>query len=171
MKLTRTEVIDVIARRGELEGVDLSGLDLTGVAFDGLSLKRADLTSCDLSRADFRYCDLSGATFRSACLTDAEFGSAKLLNASLADAAIDCARSLWNAHCVIDAGFDVRGYRFVGVRHDHGWMVKAGCRWFDMHKAQLHWERKANVDALARLNVIKGMVIATEVPQVPGFVQ
>jgi hypothetical protein len=40
----------------------------------------------------------------------------------------------------------------VGVRHDDGWMIAAGCRWFTGAQAREHW--KDNPDALERVTVI-----------------
>lgn len=57
-----------------------------------------------------------------------------------------------NAVCL---GYDQRGYRFVGIRHDGGWCISAGCRWFTMPQAIEHWTDKGNKDALARVAILQ----------------
>ena len=65
-------------------------------------------------------------------------------------------------HCVfmccigiIDAGHDNRGYHFFGVRGKSiGYRIRAGCRWFTLQEARLHWSDRGNDDALARVRLI-----------------
>jgi hypothetical protein len=179
MRFTKADVLENIGRGLSLAHKVLSSLDLAGVSFDGISLKGADLTGCDLSRADLRHCDLSGANLEQASLNATDLGGARLFNAIMSEADIDNTLGLCLAAGVIDAGFDPRGYRFIGINHDDGWRVKAGCRWFTMAEAERHWSRKENDDALARLNVIKATTVTVTMPagvpdpdltQGPGFI-
>jgi hypothetical protein len=50
---------------------------------------------------------------------------------------------------VFDAGEDVRGYTFLGLRLDNEIIVAAGCRWLTIEEARYHWH--ANPDALMRV--------------------
>lgn len=61
---------------------------------------------------------------------------------------------LHGAQGVVCCGYDTRGYRFVGVRHNDGWRVLAGCRWFTISEAIAHWTAKGNKDALARIRIL-----------------
>ena len=83
----------------------------------GLAVKWAINNNARLTDADLTNADLTGAR-----LTDARLTGAKLTRAS-----------------IIDAGQDARGYRFVGVQHDCGLMIAAGCRWFTLAEALTHW--------------------------------
>jgi hypothetical protein len=104
---------------------------------------RADLRGADLNRAYLNRAYLSGAYLRGANLR-----GANLIDANLIDA------DLIGATGILCAGTDPRGYRFVGVRHDSGTMILAGCRWFTVAEAVAHWSTKGNRDALARVNRI-----------------
>lgn len=63
--------------------------------------------------------------------------------------------NLGGATGIICAGYDPRGYRFLGVRHADQWYVAAGCRWFTIPQAIAHWTAQKNRDALARVGVIQ----------------
>lgn len=76
------------------------------------------------------------------------FSWASLSGANLSGA------NLYEAKNIICAGTDPRGYRFIGVKHETTWTIRAGCRWFTMAEAVAHWTAKNNKDALARLAVI-----------------
>ena len=130
--------------KGEPGGVRLS---LSGANLPGANLSGADLSGANLSGADLFGADLSGANLRGANLSGANLSGANLSHANLSGA------NLSRATGVVDAGTDPRGYRFIGVRHDDGWRIAAGCRWFTILEAKAHW--KNNPDALARLNVIE----------------
>ena len=58
-------------------------------------------------------------------------------------------RAVGGALCL---GYDPRGYRFVGIAHNDGWRVLAGCRWFTLDQAREHWAN--NPDALARIAIL-----------------
>jgi uncharacterized protein YjbI with pentapeptide repeats len=81
--------------------------------------------------------NLTGADLRGANLSGADLRGADLRGAK-------------NITC---AGSDLRGYRFLGVRHTDQWYVAAGCRWFTIPQAIAHWD--LSKDALARVGVIQ----------------
>ncbi len=118
------------------------------------NLRAANLRAADLAGANLRDADLAGANLRDALLTGANLRDANLTGANLRDAVQTGADLRW-AMGVIDAGTNHRGYRFLGVRHDDGWRVAAGCRWFTVAEARAHWRRKGNQDALLRVAVIE----------------
>ncbi len=110
------------------------GADLRGAYLRGANLRGANLRDAYLHDANLRGANLRGAYLRGADLRGADLDSAI------------------GAVCL---GTDPRGYRFVGVRHDDGWRVLAGCRWFTVPKATAHWKAKKNKDALARVAILK----------------
>ena len=61
---------------------------------------------------------------------------------------------------LIDAGQDRRGYRFVGVKQEAGYMIHAGCRWYTTKEAKAHWNHAHDNDEplkseiLAKLRLI-----------------
>ena len=80
----------------------------------------AYLRAANLSGADLSGANLSGAYLRGANLRRANLYGANLIGVSLSHPS------------TIDAGQDVRGYRFVAVRHDDGPRITAGCRWLTL---------------------------------------
>lgn len=136
--------------RGNFAGRTLSG-DFRGGKFHKCDFTKADLSNTNLRNADLSEAVLMGAELYGVNLECANLTGANLIGAYLNDASID---STLFTGCIglFDAGFDPRGYRFVGVKHpDDGWMVKAGCRWFTIEEAQEHWQLRENDDALARV--------------------
>lgn len=121
-------------RGADLRGADLSGAILSGAILSGTVLRGADLYGADLSKAILYGADLSGANLRMADLYGA---------------------ILSEAIGIVCAGYDQRGYRFVGVaQKDEDYRILAGCRWFTPQEATAHWTAKSNLDALARCAVI-----------------
>lgn len=110
---------------------------------------RADLREVKLRGANLYRADLRGANLRGANLRRADLGGADLREVKLREANLSGAI---NAVCL---GYDQRGYRFVGIRHDGGWCISAGCRWFTMPQAIEHWTDKGNKDALARVAILQ----------------
>ena len=103
----------------------------------GADLRGADLRRADLRRADLCYADLSSANLSGA--------------------------NLRGAYCrnvigYLDLGFDNRGYHFRAVLHDDGWRINAGCRWFTVAEALSHWSAKRNLDALARVDIVRAAI-------------
>ena len=84
---------------------------------------------------------------------DADLRGADLRGADLGGA------YLGGAH-LIDAGQDRRGYRFVGVKQEAGYMIHAGCRWYTTKEAKAHWNHAHDNDEplkseiLAKLRLI-----------------
>jgi hypothetical protein len=122
--------------RAILRGAILSGADLSGAILSVAILSEAHLRRANLSGADLSGAYLSGADLSGAILSGADLRLAK---------------------GVVNAGEDPRGYLFLGVAPDQGggWMVKAGCRWFTLTKAEAHWKAKGNQDALHRVALIR----------------
>ena len=107
----------------------------------------------NLRGADLHGCDLSGADLRNADLRNADLRNADLSNADLSDAYLQ--GCIWgNDKSVVSLGTDPRGYDFIAIRHDDGWRIKAGCRWFTLPEAIAHWTASNNRDALARLAIL-----------------
>lgn len=86
--------------------------------------------------------NLSGANLRGAYLRDADLSGADL-------------REVIG---YLDLGYDNRGYHFRAVLHDDGWRINAGCRWFTVAEALSHWSAKRNLDALARVDIVRAAI-------------
>src|SRR5574343_419189 len=86
-----------------------------------------------LSGADLRDANLSGANLRGANLYGADLRDADLYGADLR-----------LTKGIVDAGQDLRGYRFIGrlPHEDKPLMIAAGCRWFTLDEAKAHWSAK-----------------------------
>jgi uncharacterized protein YjbI with pentapeptide repeats len=69
--------------RGQLNGADLSGVDLTGVNLQGAELHKANLRGADLSMANLRNANLVEADLREANVLGTEFSGANLMGANL----------------------------------------------------------------------------------------
>jgi len=85
---TRRAVEEAVARKQNLtgawlEGVDLSGADLQNVCLYGAVLRFARLDKAKLSRADLRYSDLTGSSLEGAELEDTLLEGCRLSGASL----------------------------------------------------------------------------------------
>jgi hypothetical protein len=104
-------------------------------------LSKANLVEANLRKTDLREANLYWANLSKANLVEANLQGANLTDAK----------------GIICLGTDPRGYRFVGVRHDDGWRISAGCRWFTIDEAKTHW--KNNSDALARINTLSEKII------------
>ena len=117
-----------IAPNANLRSANLCGADLCGANLSGGDLCGANLRSANLRGGDLRGGDLRGADLHG-CI----FG---------------------HSNSAISLGTDPRGYDFVAIRHDDGWRIKAGCRWFTLPEAVSHWTESNNRDALARLAIL-----------------
>ena len=102
-----------------LDGADLDGANLVGVNLDGANLIRASLV---------------GATLVGTSLVGARLDGARLDGTRLADADL-------GAQWIIQGATRSDGYAFFLQRltHDKEPMVKAGCRYFTLAKAEAHW--------------------------------
>jgi uncharacterized protein YjbI with pentapeptide repeats len=123
----------------------------------GATLARASLTGANLAKANMRGATLIRASLTGANMLGTNLAEANLTGANLEGAYLNGANlrgaNLTGAIGIVCAGYDPRGYRFVGVRHDGEWTVAAGCRWFTIAEAKDHWAN--NRDALARVAVIE----------------
>lgn len=146
--LTAANLREALLMKVNLSGANLSAANLQEAILmkanlSGANLLRANLHSANLSRANLHMADLYGADLRRSNLLGADLSEAYLPNANLT-----------GAIGVVCAGTDRRGYRFIGVKHEDGWRVAAGCRWFTISEAIEHWTKKDNKDALSRVNTI-----------------
>lgn len=120
---------------------DLRGADLRGASLDGANLQGARLWGASLDGAYFR-----GARFRYTILRGADLRGANFQDANFQGA------SLWYG-CVATGGPARRavrsdGYEFLLWPTDQGWRVSAGCRWFSLDAAWVHWEQTRGGTAL-----------------------
>ena len=83
---------------------------------------------------------LRGAYLRGAYLRDADLRGAYLGGAYLRDADL------------VDAGQDIRGYRFVGYWRE-GLRIVAGCRDYTIEEARAHWA--GNAECAAKVALIE----------------
>ena len=74
-----------------LSGVDLSGATLSGANLSGANLSWVDLSGANLSWANLSWVDLSGACLSGACLSDANLSGATM--------PIFCK---WSSHGIVD---------------------------------------------------------------------
>jgi len=122
----------------------------------------ANLSDANLSDADLRGADLRGAN-----LSDANLSGAYLRGADLSGA--DLRRADLSGASIIDAGQDVRGYRFVAVRHDNGLRIGAGCRWFTLPEARAHWLQAHDDDPALRAECITKVALIESVASARGW--
>ncbi len=78
----------------DLQGLDLSSLNLKGACFrnallNGVSLKQSNLEGADLTEASLGESDLSGANLKHTILTDADLKGANLQEADLSNSVLD----------------------------------------------------------------------------------
>ena len=133
-------------------GVYLGGADLRGADLSGADLSYADLSCAYLSGAD-----LSGAKLHGADLSGADLSGAKLHGADLSGVDL--------IHC----GSRSDGYEFFAhVRNGNLWIM-AGCRYFTVADAKVHWantragtqlgdESLQLVANAERLAIIRGLI-------------
>jgi uncharacterized protein YjbI with pentapeptide repeats len=130
---------------------NLTGAYLTGANLTGAYLMRANLTGANLTRANLTDANLAGAYLTGANLAGAYLTDAYLMRANLTRA------------YVIDAGQDLRGYRFVGWLREGAVQICAGCRNFTLPEAREHWQAAhANnlplrAECLAKLDLVEAV--------------
>jgi uncharacterized protein YjbI with pentapeptide repeats len=120
-RLSRAEVVELLARSSadtpaDLTGKDLSGLDLSGVDFKSADLSRSRLAGTNFTRAAMFGVKLSGAVAREANFTDAVLDVAVLRGTDLTSATLR-GTSLY-ATILIGAdltGADLTGARVIGA--------------------------------------------------------
>ncbi|CAB4169664.1 Pentapeptide repeat [uncultured Caudovirales phage] len=138
-----------VAQRGNLSGAylshanlsraNLSHANLSGAYLSGAYLSGADLSYANLSGADLSYANLSGAYLSGADLSYANLSGAYLSGANLSRAIYRGgikigARGLLKT-CSRSDGYDFHLFDC----EDGGPRVDAGCRWFTLPEAWLHW--------------------------------
>ena len=154
-------------RKADLSGADLSGADLrkadlSGADLSGANLRKADLNEADLSGADLNEVDLSGANLDKAILSGANMNGANLRKVW-----VGVRTQLHRQTNIIDAGVDIRGFRFwawYDTTNKVGKVVyRAGCReWFSYASAIAHYSEKTycghgnRLECIRRLDVLKG---------------
>jgi len=163
--MSRNDVLNAIRQDVSMENGDFRNIDLSGLTLDNGRFARCDFTDANLSDCYMRGTDFTGSIMRrvrmrESSLIDTAFIEADLTGADMwgcAFSATVCrgARMIdvrldgcdledqkidfSDAIGLHDAGFDSRGYRFVGVWCQGEWWVKAGCRWFNLGVARDHW--------------------------------
>ena len=125
-----------------LSGADLSGAYLSGANLSGAYLSGADLSGADLSGAYLSGAYLSGANLSGAYLSGADLSGAYLSGAYLSGAYLSGAY-LGADQWIIQGATRSDGYAFFlqKLKADKEPMVKAGCRYFTLREAQIHWEK------------------------------
>ena len=124
---------DTNFKDADLRGANLEDADLRRANLCCANLNAANLNGANLGAASLRGTDLSGADLRGAKLRFTDLCGANLQGADLRCAII-------RGHSTIDAGEDMRGYRFIGVQNRRGLHIAAGCNWFTLHEAMAHWK-------------------------------
>jgi hypothetical protein len=110
----------------DLRGADLRGANLRGADLSEADLRWADLSGANLSGADLSEADLRGADLSGANLSRADLHKADLHGADLSGA--DLSGAIWIISIYIP-DMSSRGDYLYAVRHNTGWMFKAGCFW------------------------------------------
>ena len=138
-------LVEAVNKKAYLGGADLRGADLRGAYLRGADLRGAYLRDADLGGADLRGADLRDAYLRDADLRDADLRGADLRGAYLGGAYLRDAD-------LVDAGQDIRGYRFVGYWRE-GLRIVAGCRDYTIEEARAHWA--GNAECAAKVALIE----------------
>jgi Pentapeptide repeats (8 copies) len=127
-------------RYANLSSADLRGVDLRHADLRGADLHNADLRGADLHNADLRYADLRGANLHSADLRGSDLRGSDLYSANLHDA--DLSGADLGKQWIIWGPVRSDNYAFFLQRltQDSEPMVKAGCRYFTIPEARLHWQ-------------------------------
>ncbi|WP_373089247.1 pentapeptide repeat-containing protein [Zhongshania sp.] len=134
-------------RGADLRGADLSGADLREADLRWADLRWANLREADLSGADLRGADLSGADLseadlRWANLREADLRGADLSGADLSEADLRGADLRWaDLRGAVGQVFITQrsdGYQFFAVYDKGVWMIRAGCRYWDIETFREH---------------------------------
>ena len=70
---------------------------------------------------------------------------------------------------LIDAGQDRRGYRFVGVRQEVGYMIHAGCRWLSVESAKDHWNNTHARDQPLKTEILEKLKLIAATAKARGW--
>ena len=116
-ELTREQILDVIGRKGNLDGQDLTGFALAGADLGGVSLREAILMNVDLTGGSLKGADLTGAALAGAILAGVDASEANFAGADLAGANLDAA-SLQGANLQETdlSEASLRGARLIGAK-------------------------------------------------------
>ena len=132
-----------------VESAVVAGVSLAGADLYRACLYRANLFCADLSLANLSGADLSGADLSGVNLSGADLSGADLSGANL------------RRTCLIDAGYETRGYRFWAWQRNDGTVIyRAGCHeWDNITKAFEHYGQGYSStgnrhECLARLNLL-----------------
>ena len=150
---TLREVVErAVAQRVYLSGANLSSADLSGANLSGAYLSGANLSRAYLSGANLSGANLSGANLSSANLSGANLPSAYMSGANLSGAYLSGAiyRSIRiGARGLLKTCSRSDGYDFhLWHCEDGNPRVDAGCRWFTLPEAWLHWTETRDATAL-----------------------
>ena len=154
--------------RAYLSDADMRAADMRGAYLSDADLRGADLSRADLYGADLRGADLYGANLYGANLSRADLSGADLSGANLIGANLNGANL--HSNSIIDAGKDARGYRFVAVQHDTGPMIAAGCRWFTLDEAKVHWDAAHADDPILRSECIAKVSLIEAIAKARGWI-
>lgn len=151
----RTLTAKELAEALRLHGMWLEGspggvcADLRAADLYGANLRWTDLSGADLRGATLRWANLSGANLHGADLRGADMSGASLGNANLRDANLHGANLIGTKHRGANPGDavgviklpvdDPRGYLWLAVAQDDGWIIWVGCRWMTIPEARQHW--------------------------------
>ena len=138
--LSYSTLIAVDLSGANLSGANLSGADLSHATIrganlsyanlSGANLRAADLGGADLSYADLSYANLSGSDLSGADLSYAYLSGADLSGSDLSGADLSFAKGITLAQ---------DGNYMMIMVHGETPMIKAGCRWFTLEAAAVHW--------------------------------
>ena len=131
-------------RGANLRGANLRGADLGDANLHGANLRGANLHGAYLGGAHLHDANLGDANMRCANLRDANMRGAYLGGADLRDANLHGANlhgaNLHGAN-LLCLGQRSDGYWFYAQPTEDGIKIKAGCRYFLMSEARVHWTR------------------------------
>jgi Pentapeptide repeats (8 copies) len=188
--MTRDEILEAVKNCANLRGADLSGANLRyadlhnanlhNANLHNADLRGANLYSADLHNANLRYADLRGSNLRYADLYSADLHNANLRYADLHSADL-CYADLSGADLgkqwIIWGPVRSDNYAFFLQRltQDSEPMVKAGCRYFTLPEARLHWQNTrggtplgvetfAILDCLEALAAARGLLTGRQEP-------
>lgn len=129
MKFTNCDFSGVDFQAVAFQDCSFMGCDMRGSHMDGCSIINTTFAHCMLERQHIEHVHLWNIQYNACTFTDSKFGPT---SGDMID--------FTQCYSIIDAGQDIRGYRFFAVRNtETGYMVKAGCRWYDPGTAFRHW--------------------------------
>ena len=171
--LSGADLSDANLRRANLRMANLSGADLSGADLSGANLRDANLRDANLCKADLNEVDLSDADLRTANLSGAnlevvDMCGVNLSGANLHNVWIGAQTQMHRQSNIIDAGVDIRGFRFWAwhdAKNTNGKVVyRAGCReWFSYSNAIAHYTKNTyrghgyRLECIKRISVLRSL--------------